>query len=77
MVRFRLRTKFLLSLFMVGVGLTTATLLVARRTVERQIRLQIFQDIRNSVSTFQNIQRQREQFREHQLPTTAKAPASA
>ena len=45
MVRFRLRTKFLLSLFMVGVGLTTATLLVARRTVERQIRLQIFQDI--------------------------------
>lgn len=74
MVRFRLRTKFLFSLFLVGVGLTTATLFVARRTVERQIRLQIFQDIRNSVSTFQNVQRQREQFREHSAQLLADLP---
>lgn len=62
MARIRLRTKILFSLFLVGTGLTAATVIVARRTVEEQVRLQIFQDLRNSVSTFQNVQRQREQF---------------
>lgn len=74
MVSFRLRTKFLFSLVLVGVGLTSATLYVARRTVERQIRLQIFQDIRNSVSTFQNVQRQRERFLEHSAQLLADLP---
>lgn len=74
MVSFRLRTKFLFSLFLVGLGLTSATLFVARRTVERQIRLQIFQDIRNSVSTFQNVQRQRERFLEHSAQLLADLP---
>ena len=64
-VKFRLRTKFLFSLFLVGAALTLTTVFVARRTVERQVRLQIFQDLRNSVSTFQNVQRQREQNLEH------------
>jgi len=61
MAKFRLRTKFLFSLLLVGVGLTTGTLFVARQTAEKQVRLQIFQDLRNSVSTFHNVQRQREQ----------------
>ena len=62
MAKFRLRTKFLFSLLLVGVGLTTGALFVARQTAEKQVRLQIFEDLRNSVSTFHNVQRQREQF---------------
>src|SRR5438552_8097993 len=55
MGKFRLRTKLLFSLLLVGVGLTAGTLFVARQTAERQVRLQIFQDLRNSVYTFQNV----------------------
>jgi signal transduction histidine kinase len=61
MGKFRLRTKFLFSLILVGVGLTASTLFVARQTAERQVRLQIHQDLHNSVYTFHNVQRQREQ----------------
>ena len=60
MGKFRLRTKFLFSLILVGVGLTAGTLFVARQTAEQQVRLQIHQDLRNSVSTFNNVQRLRE-----------------
>jgi signal transduction histidine kinase len=61
MGKFRLRTKFLFSLILVGVGLTASALFVARQTVERQVRLQIHQDLHNSVYTFHNVQRQHEQ----------------
>ena len=60
MGKFRLRTKFLFSLVLVGVGLTTGALLVARQTAEQQVRLQINQDLRNSVYTFRNVQKLRE-----------------
>jgi signal transduction histidine kinase len=60
MGKFRLRTKFLFSLVLVGVGLTAGALLVARQTAEQQVRLQINQDLRNSVSTFHNVQKLRE-----------------
>ena len=60
MGKFRLRTKFLFSLILVGVGLTAGTLLVARQTAEQQVRLQIDQDLRNSVYTFHNVQKLRE-----------------
>src|SRR4030095_424061 len=74
MAKFRLRTKFLFSLFLVGAGLTLTSVIVARRTVERQVRLQIFQDLQNSVSTFQNVQRQREQFLDHSAQLLADLP---
>ncbi len=61
MGKFRLRTKFLFSLLLVGVGLTAATLFVARQTAEQQVRLQIHQDLRNSVYTFHNVQKLRQQ----------------
>lgn len=61
MGKFRLRTKFLFSLLLVGVGLTVGTLFVARQTAEQQVRLQIFQDLRNSVYTFRNVQKLRQQ----------------
>jgi len=60
MGKFRLRTKFLFSLVLVGVALTAGALLVARQTAEQQVRLQINQDLRNSVYTFHNVQKVRE-----------------
>jgi signal transduction histidine kinase len=60
MARFRLRTKFLLSLMVVSVGLTGATLLIVRHSVQLQVRKEISEDLRNSVSTFQHFQGQRE-----------------
>ena len=74
MGKFRLRTKFLFSLLLVGVGLTAGTLFVARQTAERQVRLQIFQDLRNSVYTFQNVQREREQSLAHFAALMADLP---
>lgn len=74
MGKFRLRTKFLFSLILVGVGLTAGTLFVARQSAERQVRLQIDQDLRNSVYTFHNVQRQREQFLTHAAQLMANLP---
>jgi signal transduction histidine kinase len=56
----RLRTKFLLSMVAVSAALTFTTLLVVRRTVQREVRLGIQRDLQNSVSAFHNFQRQRE-----------------
>lgn len=56
----RLRTKFLLAMLLISVGLTSMSLLVVRRLVERHLRNQILQDTRNSVVTFRNAQAQRE-----------------
>jgi signal transduction histidine kinase len=56
----RLRTKFLLSLLIVSTAFICATLLIVRRTVELQVRKQILEDLRNSVNTFQNVEKQRE-----------------
>ena len=38
MIKMRLRTKLLFSLLLVTVGLTSASLLVARRVMEKQVR---------------------------------------
>src|SRR6266404_8403201 len=74
MGKFRLRTKFLFSLILVGAGLTAGTLFVARQTAERQVRLQIAQDLRNSVYTFHNVQRQHEQSLTHSAQLLADLP---
>lgn len=60
MTRIRLRTKFLLSLLLITLGLTCASLLIVRHSVQGQIRKEIFGGLRDSVATFQNVQRQRE-----------------
>jgi len=72
--KFRLRTKFLFSLILVGVGLTASTLFVARQTAERQVRLQLHQDLHNSVYTFHNVQREREQSLTHSAQLLADLP---
>jgi hypothetical protein len=57
----RLRTKFLLSLLAISAGLTTATLLIVRYSVQKQVRAGIQQDLRNSVGTYQSFERQRQE----------------
>ncbi len=56
----RLRTKFLLSMLLITAGLTSTSLLLVRRSVQSQVKKEIFSDLHNSVSTFQNFQRERE-----------------
>ena len=60
MVKLRLRTKFLLSMVLISAGLTDyQVLLLVRRNVQAQReRKEIFADLHNSVSTFQNFQRE-------------------
>ncbi|MGA8272679.1 MAG: ATP-binding protein [Candidatus Sulfotelmatobacter sp.] len=58
--RTRLRTRFLLSMLLITAGLTAMSLLVVRHSVQRQVREGIVQDLRNSVTNFQNFQHDRE-----------------
>lgn len=60
MIKVRLRTKFLLSLLLVTLTLTCATLLIVRHSVQAEIRNEIFGRLHDSVVTFQTVQRQRE-----------------
>ena len=60
MPRTRLRTRFLLSMVVITAGLTALSLLVVRHSVERHVREGIVQDLKNSVTTFQNFQHDRE-----------------
>ncbi len=60
MSRLRLQTKFLLSMLLISAGLTCTSLLLVRRSVRKQVKKEIFADLQNSVSTFQNFQRERE-----------------
>jgi signal transduction histidine kinase len=60
MLKLRLRTKFLLSMLLISAGLTCTSLLLVRRSVHQQVKKEILADLQNSVSTFQNFQRERE-----------------
>jgi signal transduction histidine kinase len=60
MMKLRMRTKFLLSMLLISAGLTCTSLLLVRRSVQAQVKEEIFADLHNSVSTFQNFQRERD-----------------
>lgn len=60
-MKLRMRTKFLLSMLLITAGLTAMSLLLVRHSIQTQIKKEIFSDLQNSVSTFQNFQREREQ----------------
>lgn len=60
-MKLQLRSKFLLSMVLVTFGLTCTTLLLVRHTVQTQVRREIFADLQNSVSTFNNFQQEQEQ----------------
>lgn len=74
MVKLRLRTKFLLSMLLVSAGLTSTTLLLVRRSVQHQVKNEISADLQNSVSTFQNFQRERELTLSHSADLLADLP---
>ena len=74
MVKIRLRTKFLLSMVLVSVGLTTVSLLLVRQNVQSQVRTEIFTDLRNSVSTFQSFQHEKETTLGHSADLLADLP---
>jgi signal transduction histidine kinase/ActR/RegA family two-component response regulator len=56
----RLRTKFLLSLLAISTGLTAATLLIVSYSVQRRVRENLRDDLRNSVATYQTFEKQRD-----------------
>src|SRR5260370_26623809 len=60
MTKFRLRTKFLVSLLAVSSSLTFATLWLVHRSVRLQLQKEITEDLENSVIVFRDFQRQRE-----------------
>jgi len=74
MVKLRMRTKFLLSMLLISAGLTSTSLLVVRHSVQAQVKKGIFADLQNSVSTFQNFQRERELTLTHSAELLADMP---
>jgi signal transduction histidine kinase len=70
----RLRTKFLLSMVLVSAALTFTTLFVVRRSIQKQVRLEIVRDLQNSVSAFRNFQKQREGTLERSAALLADLP---
>src|SRR5216684_3110180 len=74
MVRIRLRTKFLLSMVLITAGLTSLSLLIVRASVEAEARQEIFSDLRNSVTTFQSFQHEKELTLSHSADLLADLP---
>lgn len=74
MMKLRMRSKFLLSMLLISAGLTCASLLLVRHSVQGQVRRSIFTDLHNSVSTFQNFQREREVTLTHSADLLADLP---
>lgn len=72
--RTRLRTRFLLSMVLITAGLTALSLLVVRHSVQTHVREGIVQDLRNSVTTFQNFQHDREVMLTHSAELVADLP---
>jgi signal transduction histidine kinase len=72
--RTTLRTRFLLSMLVITAGLTALSLLVVRRSVRNHVREGIAQDLRNSVTTFQNFQHDREVMLTHSAELVAYLP---
>ena len=74
MLKLRMRTKFLLSMLLISAGLTCTSLLLVRHSMQKQVKGEIFADLRNSVSTFQNFQRERELTLTHSAELLADLP---
>jgi signal transduction histidine kinase len=72
--RTRLRTRFLLSMVLITSGLTALSLLVVRHSMQSHVREGIVQDLRNSVTTFQNFQHDREVMLTHSAELVAYLP---
>src|SRR5438270_13270304 len=74
MLKLRMRTKFLLSMLLISAGLTCTSFLLVRHSVTKQVKKGIFSDLHNSVSTYQNFQRERELTLTHSAELLADLP---
>ena len=74
MSKIRLRTKFLLSLLAISVGLTSATLFTVGYRVRAQVRQGIREDLRNSANTYQSFEQQREEGLQRSAELLANLP---
>src|SRR5437588_2344571 len=61
-------------MLLISSALTCTSLLVVRRSVQTQVRKEIFADLRNSAGTFQNFQREREATLTHSAELLADLP---
>ena len=73
-VRLRLGTKFLISMVIISSGLTITTLLVVRHSARAHVTAELLADLHNSVTTFQNFQRNREATLAHSAELLADLP---
>ncbi len=69
-----MRTRFLLSMVLITSGLTALSLLAVRQSMQSHVREGIVQDLRNSVTTFQNFQHDREVMLTHSAELVAYLP---
>ena len=72
--RVRLRTRFLLSMFLITAGLTTTSLLLVRNSIQGNVRQSIGVNLRNSVNTFENFQHERESMLTRSVELLADLP---
>jgi len=72
--RLRLRTRFLLSMLLITAGLTTTSLLLVRRSVERNVRQSIAVNLHNSVAAFQDFRHEREKMLTSDVALLASLP---
>lgn len=56
----KLSTRFLLAMLLITAALTSTSLLLVRRSIQDNVRHEIVLNLRNSVGTFENFQRERE-----------------
>lgn len=70
----RLRTKFLLSLILISSALTFATLMIVQQRLRDRSRTEIGEALRNSVVTFNNFQKQRQETLERSAGLLADLP---
>jgi signal transduction histidine kinase len=70
----RLRTRFLLAMLLITAGLTTTSLLLVRRSVERHVRVSISENLRDSVAAFQDFRHERETMLTNDVALLADLP---
>ncbi len=75
MDRLRMRTTLLVPLLLLSFGCTVVSLLVIRTIVQKEVRAILPSDLRRSVKTYQNIQRQRQELLSRESALLADLPS--
>src|ERR1700733_8924171 len=75
MDRLRMRTTLLIPLLLLSFGCTVGSLLVIRTIVQQQVRANLDSDLRHSVKTYRNLQRQRHELLARESALLADLPS--